>query len=257
MRNTYAATLLLLLLIVSFPITVFAYYAGETSVFDSYEAFASFLFWFSVVSLAFLFPLRNITKLFLRYLRSAKGALIFVSYLSVHLILYGLILEGIIIYLYKVPEIISQGSVTFTSLLAYPESVISILENFAYYPSIGIAIPPAYDLIISLYSIGVAVVIAVLVVANIMKVGEISKVCTLGQKSRAIVVLPALGVIGGAACCLSIPFLISLVAPATALVSNSIDAYYVAYLGFPVATAIALKYNMDATLRIASKIGAP
>ena len=175
-------------------------------------------------------------------------------HLNRFIFLYGLILEGILVYLYKVPQIIYQGSATFSSILAYPESLASTLEDFAFNPSLNFSIPPDYSLALSLYSIGIALIIAILVVTNVMKVAEISKACSLAQRSRAYVVLPALGVIGGAACCLSIPFLISLVLPAAAVVSNSIGAYYIAYLGFPFATAVALKYNMDSTMRIASKL---
>jgi hypothetical protein len=256
-KSNYAATILLLLLIASFPLSVYAYYLGPTSVFDGFEAAASLFFWFSLISLAFLFPLRSVVRQFLGYAKTVRGALIFAVYLSVHLFLYGLILEGILIYFYKVPEIIYQGSVSFTAILAYPESLVSILEDFAFNPSLNISIPPAYNLALSLYSIGIALVIAVLVVANVMKVAEMSKACTLAQRSRAIVALPALGVISGAACCISLPFLISLAVPTAAVLSNSIGAYYAAYLGFPLATAIALKYNMDSTMRIASKLGVP
>jgi hypothetical protein len=253
-KFSYAAALLLVLLVFSFPISIYSYYIGPTSIFNGYEALASFLFWFSIISLALLFPLRSIVKMFARNVKTVRGAVVFVSYLSVHIFLYGLILEGILVYLYKVPEIIYQGSATFSSILAYPESIASTLEDFAFYPSLNFAIPPDYSLALSLYSIAIALVIAILVVTNVMKVAEISKACSLAQRSRAYVVLPALGVIGGAACCLSIPFLISLVLPAAAVVSNSIGAYYIAYLGFPFATAVALKYNMDSTMRIASKL---
>jgi hypothetical protein len=200
-----------------------------------------------------LYPLREITLLFVKYVRTIRGALVFVSYLAVHLFLYGLLLEGILIYLSNDPQLIYQSSLSFTSILAYPVSVASILGDFAFNPSLNFSIPPSYSFALSLYSVGIAFVVAVLVVTNVMKVSEISDACTINQRSRAFIVLPALGVIGGAACCISLPFLISLAVPAAAILSNSIGAYYLAYLGFPLATAIALKYNMDSTVRIASK----
>ena len=157
-------------------------------------------------------------------------------------------------YLYNVPPIINQTTISFSAILAYPESLVSVFVDFAFNPSLNLAIPPGFSLALSLYSFVVAIVIAVLVVTNVMKVIEMSRICTLGQKSRAFLALPALGVIGGATCCLSIPFLISLVAPATAVVSGSIGVYYIAYLAFPIATAVALKYNLDSTMKIASKL---
>lgn len=254
LKPSYAAVVLLLLLVFSFPISLYSYYIGPTSIFDGYEALASFLFWFSLISLAIIFPLRKTAILFLNYAKTVRGALVFVTYLTVHIFLYGLILEGILLYLYKVPQIVYQSSATFSSILAYPESVASVFEDFAFNPSLNISIPPGYSLALSLYSIGIALVIAILVVANVMKVTEISKACTIGQRSRALVILPALGVIGGAACCISLPFLISLAVPAAAVLSNSIGVYYIAYLGFPIATAVALKYNLDSTVRIASRL---
>ncbi|MDG6922559.1 MAG: hypothetical protein JRN67_04610 [Nitrososphaerota archaeon] len=224
-----------------------------TSIFNLYEASASFLFWLGVISLVFFFPLKHTAKLFGYYIRSVRGAVVFFLYLGIHLFLYGLLLEGIVIYLYKVPQLISRSSISFTAILTFPETTLSILSNYAYNPSLNISVPPSYSFALSLYSLVIAVTIAVLVVTNVMKVSEMASSCTLAQRSRAIVLLPALGVAGGAACCLSIPLLISLAVPSAAILSESIWAYYIAYLGFPLATAVALKYNLDTTERLDSK----
>jgi hypothetical protein len=253
-KTNSVAIILSLALVTSFPLSVYAYSAGPTGIFNSFESLASLFFWASLIGLGFLFPLRTSAKLYLRYFTKARGALVFVSYLTVHLFLYGLILEGILVYLYKIPQVFYQPAANFSSILAYPESFVSTLEDFAFNPSLNFVIPPSYSFALSLYSLGIAVVIAVLVVSNVMKVLEISKACTLSQRSRTFFALPAIGVVGGAACCLSLPFLISLAAPVSAVVSNSIGVYYAAYLGFPLATAIALKYNLDSTLRIASRL---
>jgi hypothetical protein len=248
------AIMALVLVVVSFSILLFAYSLGPGPIFDGYEAVASLVFWFSILASVLAIPLRPVVELFLVYLRKQRGIAVFVSYISVHLLLYGLILEGILTYLYKVPPLISQPSVNASAILAYPESVITMFEDLAFNPSFNFAIPPGYALSLSVYSFVIALIIAMLVLTNVLKVSEMSKICTTRQKSFAIVALPALGVVGGATCCISLPFLISLLAPATAVVANSIGIYYVAYLAFPLATAVALKMNLDATSKIAVRL---
>ena len=77
-----------------------------------------------------------------------------------------------------------------------------------------------------------------------------------GLKSFIYFALSALGVIGGTTCCISLPFLISLLATATAIVSQSVAVHYVAYVVFPIATDVGLKLNMDSISKI-SKIVTP
>ena len=255
MRTIYLATsVLLALLAISFPLAGLAYSVSPPSLFSLYEGLASFLFWFSLVGLAFLFPLRYVASFFGRYIKTARGLGVFVSYMSLHLILYGLILEGIVAYSFKTPSVVSQTYFLFESIPLYPVSTISILSGFAFNPTIELFIPPVYVLALSFYTISLSFVIGVLVLTNVMKVVEIGKACGTAFRSRSLIVMPALGVIGGAACCLSLPVLIALAAPTTALISDNPAIFYVAYFVFPIATAIGLKYNMDSTIRIASKV---
>jgi hypothetical protein len=248
------SSLLILLVACSFVLLFIAYNFGPSAILDVYETLASLLFWGSILGFLLAVPLRNVLSLFASYMMRIQGTIWFVIYLSVHLFVYGLLLEGILIFLYKIPPIISQASVNTSSILAYPQSAITMLEDFAFNPSLNIVIPPGLSLSLSLYSFVVALVIAVLVVANVGKVMEVSKICTLRKKSLTYMVLPAAGVIGGAACCISLPFLIYLIAPASAYFTNSFDAYYIAYLAFPAATAIALRLNLDSTMKITSKL---
>ena len=204
--------------------------------------------------MVFLFPLRSVASLFVKYVKRPRGALIFAGYLSIHLFLYGLILEGIVAYSYKVPSLVNQLTVNLASIPLYPVSLVSIVAGFGFNPSFDLFIPPVYVLALSFYTIAVSIVIAALVLTNIMKVAEIGKMCSTALKSRTLVVLPALGVIGGAACCLSLPILISLAAPTAAIITSTPLVWYSAYFVFPSATAVGLKYNMDSTMRIASKM---
>ena len=238
------------LLFSAFLVLALAYMKGPGSVFDGIEALASSIFWVAVLALVVTFPLRRVLGLFSNYLKRPKGAIVFVSYISVHLLLYGLILEGIIIYTHKFPSLVSQTSILPSSVLIYPVSVASVLEDLAFNPSLNFAIPPGYTLSLSLYSFVIALVIAILVVTNVMRVVDISRSCSVRRRSVTLFGLPLLGVIGGATCCLSLPFLIYLLAPVTAVVSNSIGAYYVAYVGFPFLTALSLKYNFESINRM-------
>ena len=238
----------------AFLVLALAYRMGPGPVFDGYEALSSSLFWLAILALILAFPLRRVLILFVNYFRSPRGAAAFASYVSVHLILYGLLLEGIIIYTSKIPSLVSQTSIISTSVLIYPVSVASMLEDLAFNPSVNFSMPPGYLLSLSLYSFVIAFVIAILVVTNVMRVAEVSRYCPAGRKSITLFGLPLIGVIGGASCCLSLPFIIYLLAPITAVVSDSIGAYYIAYVGFPFLTAIALKYNLDSINRMSSKL---
>jgi hypothetical protein len=244
---------MLVLLAVSFPLELLAYSVPQ-NFFALVEGCASFLFWFSVVGLVFLFPLRYVGSLYVKYIRRPRGLALFVSYLSVHLILYGLILEGIVAYSLKIPSLVTQPSVSLSAIPLYPVSASSILAGFGFNPSVDLFVPPVFVLALSFYTISLSVTIATLVLTNVMKVVELGKMCGTALKSRSLVVLPAIGVVGGAACCLSLPILISLAAPTAAIITSTPLVWYAAYFLFPTATAVGLKYNMDSTMRIASKM---
>lgn len=247
------AIIFVLLFAMSFPLALLAY-SAPYQLFTLYQGTASFFFWFSIVGLVFLFPLAYVGVLFTKYVKRPRGLLLFVSYLSVHLVLYGLILEGIVAYTFKIPSLVTQAQASIASVPLYPVSASSILAGFGFNPSVDLFLPPVFVLALSFYTISLSLIIAVLVLTNVMKVVEIGKMCGTALKSRSLVILPALGVIGGAACCLSLPILISLAAPTAAIVSSTPIVWYVAYFVFPAATAVGLKYNMDSTERIASKM---
>jgi hypothetical protein len=254
MRATLAlASLFLTLLAVSFPLAFYAY-TVPLNLFTVFEGTASFAFWFSIAGLVFLYPLRYVAALFVRYIRRPRGLLLFVSYLAVHLFLYGLLLEGLVAYSFKIPSVVNQFSASLASIPLYPVSLSSVLAGFGFNPSLDLFIPPVFVLALSFYTMCLSFIIAVLVLTNIMKVVEIGKLCGTALKSRTLVVLPALGVIGGAACCLSLPVLISIAAPTAAIITNNVGVWYAAYFLFPSATAVGLKYNMDSTMRIVSKM---
>ncbi len=237
----------------SFALAYYAYFTAG-SAFNFYETLSSLMFWLPVVALAIWFPLRSTMALFARYIRTVRGKLIFVSYASVHLVLYGLLLELILEYAYKLPGVAAQPTVYFSSNLLYSTSLSAIVTSFGFYPNISVLVPPSFDFVWSFYCISFALIMSVLVVTNIMQVVDLGNLYATTQKTRAFVLLPMTGVIVGATCCLSFPVLISLATLSVPIFSNSIGALLIAYFIFPIAAAIALKYNVDSTNRMATDI---
>ena len=238
----------------SFLLAYAAYFEIAPFEFNYIETLASLSFWAPLVCLVFLFPLRSTLALFSRCIRTARGVLVFTTYLVVHLILYGLLLETLLDYAYKLPQITSQPTVSVTSSVLYPLSLPAMVTSFGFYPSFSILLPPSFNLVLSLYSITLAVVIAILVAVSVMRVVDLGKLSAFTQRAHAFVLLPVIGVIGGAACCLSLPVLISLATPTAAAFSDSPVVYYTAYFLFPCATAFGLKFNVDSMNRIASSL---
>jgi hypothetical protein len=177
--------------------------------------------------------------------------------MSLHLLVYGFILETIVTTM--IPAFggfYVQPALSVSATPLSPFSIESVLANYFLTPSVGVDVPPYLSASLSLYSISMAIVIGILVETNIMKALELKNSYSLGRRSTAIVAVPLIGVIGGASCCLSLPVFIALIAlPASALVAPSaVLGYYMAYFFFPPATAFALKLNLDATSKISKKI---
>lgn len=236
------------------------FFTASIGVFNAYQAMISLVFWVLVLGFVLLFPLNKITHLFLGYLKSFKGFLIFASYLAVHLLVYGFILEGIVATVYpQYYAVPIKAAIVVTAVPIYPASFFDAFFGLFIYPNISAVIPPLFGASLSLYSIVMAVVIAILVVSSILKSMELKDLCSVRRKSTSFVLVPLFGVIGGASCCLSLPiFLALLAAPAALLASPSIiTAYYIAYFLFPLATVIALKLNLDVIDRIGLKLTMP
>jgi hypothetical protein len=242
-----------LLIASSFPMAYFAYLRAGSSSFNLYETLSSFIFWVPVVSLALWFPLRSTVMLFVQYMRTSRGKLLFASYTGIHLILYGYLLQMILVYAHKLPDITSQPSVYFGSTLQYPAFISAIITSYGYYPNISILIPPSFNLVWSFYSVSLALIIGILVVTNVLQVVDLGNICALVQKTRAFIFLPVTGVIVGATCCVSFPVLISLASLFAAIFSDS-AAFLTAYFLLPCAAGIALNYNLESTNRMATDI---
>lgn len=237
----------------SFPIAYLAYFGSGSAAVTLYEVLSSLMFWVPVVSLSLWFPLKNATFLFAKHIRAVRGKLLFVSYVTIHLVLYGLLLETILHYAYKLPELIAQPSAYF-NVPFYPASPWAIITSIGFYPNVSMLVPPAFDFVWSFYSIVLALVIGMLVVTNVMQLDELGKICPTPQRTRSFLLLPVLGVTMGATCCLSFPLLVSLAGEFSKVIPNSLAAFVTAYFLLPLTAAIVLKYNMDSTSRVANDI---
>lgn len=247
--------LALICFVASFALSYVSYFFQSLSGFNSSQALASFIFWTAILALALRFPLRSIVKSFAGYVRSMRGFLIFTAYLSVHLVVYGFILETIVASLY--PAVVNFSLQPYLSISALPLRPIGpegILLGFFVYPNVTLTILPFLGASLSLYSIVMAIIIGVLVTTNIKKAIELRDACSRLRKSSAFVALPVLGVVGGASCCLSLPLFITLFAPAAALSYSYQVAYYVTYFLFPPITALALTLNLSSINKISNRI---
>jgi hypothetical protein len=80
----------------------FAYLWGGTSP-NPAEMLAPALFWYAVCFLLVVYPLRHAWEDFLLYIRTAVGAGVFVLYLAIHVVLYGFLLESLLVSVFGQP----------------------------------------------------------------------------------------------------------------------------------------------------------
>jgi hypothetical protein len=199
------------------------------------------VFWVAAVFFTFAVPLRGAARIFSKAIRTPFGSAVFVLYVATHLLLYGFVFEAVSAAFYGVGSFATEAGLFVTTNLFSPPSVAGLTFDIAYNPIIVVGFPPVFSSALSFYSISVALVIAVLVVANVGRTNELREVRTAMGKARAFVVLPALGIVLGASCCLSVAGLVTLASPGASVLSSSPWIYYVTYFLFP-CVAIALLY---------------
>jgi len=221
----------------------FAYVWGSAMV-NPVEILAPFLFWYGVTFLLLVYPLRSAARGFTRYIRTVSGAAVFTIYLVIHILLYGFLLEGILTSFLGKDFVSTGGGATLTTTVFTPPSVVNALLALWYNPWIAITIPPIFSTTLSLYSLVIAVMIDVLIVANIGKTVELGRACSTGARSRSMVLFPALGIALGASCCLSVPLLFTVVVPSAAALASLLWVYDVTYFLFPPFAVVLLYLNL-------------
>lgn len=232
-------------------LSYFGYLWGDAPL-NPGELLGSFLFWSGVVYLLLTFPFRRTFQAFSDSVRTSLGAGVFAGYLAVHLILYGFLLEVILASIFG-SSYLAVSPVFFASTNVFsPPSLTSAMLDLAYNPSIIVAIPPVFSAALSFYAISVALLIAFLVVASIGKTREISELCTKGKKARSYVLLPAVGIVFGASCCLSVAGLAGLVVPSVAELTSVLWVYFAIYFLLPSIAVVLLYLNLRSIEGISS-----
>jgi hypothetical protein len=227
----------------------------STAIFLSQEVIGPILFWYAVALLALVFPLRIPMKACLQSLSTRLGSLVFVAYLAIHLIVYGFVLELILSAVYGVGFSLSPSLTVATEIFRPPTS-LNILYDIAFNPSISFDLPPVLSGAVSTYAIAVAVLVDVLILANVSKAIELGRLTTVLATAKSYFVIPLVGLVLGAACCVSVPALVSYAYPAI-LLSSSFDWIYDAtYFFFPAFALVILYLNFYSMCRISGKLEA-
>lgn len=218
------------------------------------ELAGSLFFWSAVIYLLLVFPLRDATRDFAQSLRTRLGAGVFAGYLTIHLLLYGFLLEAILTFTYgsSLLAVSSPGLFVATDIFS-PPSLASTLLDISYNPSIIFTDPPVFSAALSFYSISMALIIDVLVLANIGRMKELGRLCSVRKRARSFVLVPALGIILGASCCLSVAGLVSLYMVPLALATefaSSLLVYYITYFFLPAFAVVILYLNLRSVGRV-------
>jgi hypothetical protein len=217
-----------------------------------YQTAGSVLVWSGAFLLVVSYLIRGEVRTALHFARTPKGAVVGGVYFAFHLLLYGFVLEGILVYLYGSAPFVTSPFVFISSNLLYPASLANALVGIAFSPNLTILIPPIYDASLSLFSIITAIIIDILIMANVGAVGKIGSVKSTAIRARAYLAMPVAGIALGASCCMSLPVLLSIADPALTILSSLIWVFYLTYFVLPVLAAVVLKLNFDLANRTAS-----
>jgi len=227
----------------------FAYLWGAVSP-NPAELLAPSLFWYALTLLLIAYPFRDAFQTFRRYIVTPLGAGVFSIYLIVHVLLYGFMLESILVSFFDRPFVSASVSVYVTTSVFAPPSLLNAVLGLWFNPWVTLTIPPVLSDAISFYSLDIAIIIAILIVANVGKTRELGRICSTKLKSRTLVIFPALGIVLGASCCLSVPILLTVAVPSAVALSSSLWLYDATYFFFPPGAVILLYLNLYSISRI-------
>lgn len=250
MQRFYLAMASVTLMALGFALVLEAYRFPGLAL-NYFQAAGSLMFWTG----GFLLVLALIARAAgqaLRFCRTRKGAAVGVVYIAFHLLFYSYVLEAIIVQLYGSPPFVSSALVLVSSSLLYPASVVDAFIGMAFNPTLTILVPPVFDSSLSLFSVFTAVIIDLLIVANVGAVGRIGSVGASAAKARAYIAMPLTGIFLGASCCMSLPVLLSIADPALTALSSLLWVFYLTYFVLPVLAAVVLKFNLDLANRTAA-----
>ncbi|NON61861.1 hypothetical protein [Acidianus sp. RZ1] len=187
---------------------------------------------------------------------SKKKWYILFSYMGVHYVVYGAILEVILTYLAGVffPSLVGGLVYTFFGSSSPEQTIFSLLFN----PAVSLILPPGITLDLSAYSVSVGFIIAILVTSSIFTIMQLRN----NFRSKIeIIAIATTGVIAGGGCCVSVPLLVVEVIGTGLSYGLALSSYWEAafavYMLLPVVTLIGLSHLsrklIDIERRVADK----
>jgi hypothetical protein len=176
-------------------------------------------------------------------------------YLVFHLFVYGIVLEKILTYAYGAPPY-SNGFSLFASFSPYfyPHTLFTSLVQLTVTPSVTVLAPPYYSLSLGPFSFFSAIVIDLLVVANL---GTVLSTTVMRGRFAEALGLPLVGVAGGASCCISVPEILTSVSPFYAALLTSplgIGLLNILYYALPLTVIFVLRANLDILRRVTTRL---
>lgn len=175
-------------------------------------------FWLLFIYFIFYLLLGRIFSSFIGVLRRRVWArVLFPAYLAVHIVVYGYVLEKIVVLSSSrsLPTLSPQAylmAIYYYSPHTLVEALISMTQN----PGIFIILPPFYAVVLGPFALFSAFLIGVLVVVH---TDRLLRAAGRLKRAGGSVIYPAIGIVGGASCCISLPDLAAYGSPfgATAL----------------------------------------
>ncbi|AOL17726.1 hypothetical protein BFU36_06850 [Sulfolobus sp. A20] len=215
------------------------------------EALPITIFWIFLTYLLLRVFFRGEVNVINTYNGKSKWAIL-ASYMSVHYVLYSIALETLLTYLFR-PVIYPQSSFVgfFTTPFGESRSFANLGLSLVFNPTITIFISPNFAIDLSLYSIVFGLLISILVTSILISI------LSINGKQKYIILVPLLGLIAGASCCVSIPILLAESVELANIVfisTTSWQALFIAYISLPIITVIFLKHLSNSLIRLRAKI---
>lgn len=162
------------------------------------------LFWIVVMVLVLRVLLRRVMQSFVRTLSEKRWAqILFPVYLAVHLLVYGIVLERIIV-LTAGPPPFSFGAQAYIEFNYFftPHTLLNALLQITQNPGIVVIIPPYYGVTLGPFALFSALLIGILVTVHI---DRLIKLSARLRRAGGSIIYPVVGIVGGASCCISLP----------------------------------------------------
>lgn len=198
------------------------------------------LFWALLLFMVLWTLLRRVTLAFIRTIREKRWAkILFPVYLAVHLLVYGLVLERIIILSEGAPpfSLGAQAYIEFNYFFT-PHTLLNALLQITQNPGIVVIIPPYYGITLGPFALFSALLIGVLVIVHTDRLIRISSRI---RRAGGSIIYPVVGVVGGASCCISLPDIAASASPFAAVIFTTpawTNLLYVLYYLLPLTVII-------------------